>query len=81
MAVRFGKNTVTVDGACAVEDALPLLEFLQVHPNAKVALRACTGLHSAALQVLLAIRPKLSSLPDEPFLRRWIAPALGGGGA
>lgn len=80
MPVRFGKNTVTVEGVCAVEDALPLLEYLQAHPQAKVALRACTALHTAALMVLLAVRPKITSLPEEAFLRRWIGPALTGAG-
>lgn len=81
MPIRFGKNSVTMDGACTVEEALPLLEYLQTHPQAKVAMRACTALHSAVLLVLLALRPKLSSQPDEPFLRRWVVPALAGAGS
>jgi hypothetical protein len=79
MPVRFGKNSVTLEGACTVEEALPLLEYLQGHASAKVSLRACTALHSAVLLVLLAARPKIGALPDEPFLRRWIGPALSGG--
>ncbi|MBK1665807.1 hypothetical protein CKO38_14890 [Rhodospirillum rubrum] len=76
MPIRTSKTTITIEGACTVEDALPLLEALQATPKAKVALKTCTHLHSAALQVLLALRPTILSLPEEPFLARWIAPAL-----
>jgi hypothetical protein len=79
MPVRFGKNSVTMEGECTVEEALPLLEYLQSHAQAKVTMRACTALHSAVMLVLLAARPKIASLPDEPFLRRWFGPALTGG--
>lgn len=78
MPVRFGKNSVTMDGHCAVEEALPLLEYLQGHGQAKVTMRACTAMHSAVLLVLIATRPKIGSLPDEPFMRRWFGPALTG---
>jgi hypothetical protein len=44
-----------------------------------VGLKACTHLHSAPLQVLLALRPKIGALPEEPFLARWVAPLLKGG--
>lgn len=76
MPIRFGKNAVTMEAACTVEEALPLLEYLQAHPNAKVALRACTDLHSAVILVLMAARPKVASVPDEPFLKRWVGPVL-----
>lgn len=74
MAFTFTKNTATAEGACAVEDALPLLEFLQAHRAAKVDLGPCTQLHTAVLQVLLAVRPKIAALPQEAFLARWLAP-------
>ena len=76
MAFTFTKNTATADGTCTVEDALPLLEFLQSHRAAKVDLGSCTQLHTAVLQVLLAVRPKIAALPREAFLARWLAPAF-----
>lgn len=79
MPIRFGKNSATMEGACTVEEALPLLEFLQEHRQAKVGMRGCTHVHSAVLQVLMALRPKIGTLPEEAFLRRWVAPLLGGG--
>jgi hypothetical protein len=80
MPIRAGKTTLTIDGVCTVEDALPLLEALQANPAAKVQMKGCTHLHTAPLQVLLALRPKVGALPEDPFLARWLAPLLTGGG-
>ncbi|WP_041793913.1 hypothetical protein [Pararhodospirillum photometricum] len=74
MTLRLEDTIVRLEGVCTVEEALPLLEALQ--GAQAVALADCTGLHTAALQVLLALRPPLVSLPTEPFLTRWIAPLL-----
>lgn len=79
MPIRFDKNSVILEGACTVEEALPLLEHLQLHRKAKVAMHACTHLHSAVLQVLMGTHPAISSLPEEDFMRRWLSPALNGG--
>jgi hypothetical protein len=76
MTFTFTKSTATADGACTVEDALPLLEFLQGHRTAKVDLGPCTQLHTAVLQVLLAVRPKITALPQEVFLARWLSPVF-----
>lgn len=72
MAFSFAEDVAIADGACVVEDALTLLEFLQSHGNAKVDLGSCTHLHTAVLQVLLATRPKIVALPQERFLARWL---------
>jgi len=80
MPILPGENGLVIDGPCTVEDALPLLEALQADPAAFVSLRGCTQLHSAPLQVLLAVRPGVRDLPEEPFLARWVAPLLAGEG-
>jgi hypothetical protein len=77
MPLRFGKNTVVFEEDCTVEEALPLLEYFQAHPGARVNLRACTHLHTAVLQVLMAVAPKIAALPTEPFLELWLTPLLG----
>lgn len=76
MPMRFGKTTVVFEEGCTVEEALPLLEFLQAHPNSRVNLRTCTHMHTAVLQVLMAVAPKVAALPEEDFLRRWLTPLL-----
>ncbi len=77
MPLIFTEDVAVADGASAVEDALPLLEFLQSQAGAKVDLRACTHLHTAVLQILAALRPEIVALPEEPFLVRWLPRVLG----
>ncbi|MTJ79422.1 MAG: hypothetical protein F8N37_00135 [Telmatospirillum sp.] len=72
MALRFGKNGVTVDGGAGVEDALTLLEYLQSHPAAGVNLRKCETLHTAVLQVILASGRTVSAWPRDAVLARWL---------
>ena len=74
MPFKLTKSTVTAEESCTVEDAMPLLEHLIIHPAAKIDLRRCTSLHSAVLQVLLAAKPKAVALPHEAFLARWMGP-------
>ncbi|KJS42468.1 MAG: hypothetical protein VR70_04145 [Rhodospirillaceae bacterium BRH_c57] len=76
MPLRFGKNIVVFEEGGAVEEALPLLEYLQTHPGARVDLRACTHMHTAIVQVLMALGPKIAAVPTEPFLHRWLTPLL-----
>lgn len=76
MPLRFNKNSVALEDACTVEEALTLLEFLQANPAARLNLRGCTQMHTALLQVLMAVGPKIVALPAEDFLRRWLTPLL-----
>lgn len=76
MPFDFTKNTATAGESCTVEDALPLLEFLIANRSAKVDLGPCTNLHTAVLQVLLAAKPKITALPQDAFLARWMAQVL-----
>jgi hypothetical protein len=59
-----------------VDEAEPLLEWLQKKPSARIDLAACTHLHPANLQVLMAARAKVASWPENPELRAWLEPAL-----
>ena len=77
MPLTFAEDTILIDGVCGVEDAMPLLEFLQTHGVARIDLGACTHLHSAPLQVLLAVAERVTALPEEEFLRRWLTSGTG----
>jgi hypothetical protein len=76
MPLNFTDDAATADGASTVEDALPLLEYLQAHVDATVDLGPCTHLHTAVLQVLMAARPRIIAMPGEAFLARWLPAAL-----
>jgi len=64
------------EDVCTVEDALPLLDFLKSGQTHEVDLSACTHLHTALLQLLLAACPTLACPPADPILMRWVAPLL-----
>jgi len=77
MPLNFTDDTVTADTVPTVEDALPLLEYLQLHAGAMVDLVACTHVHTAVLQVLMAARPTMVTLPRDAFLSRLLPGLLG----
>jgi hypothetical protein len=68
MAIRYARAHAHFEGRCAVEEALALVDFLRKHPRAKISLAKCTSMHGALLQVILALRPAVTSLPPDPLL-------------
>ncbi|MGU3315176.1 hypothetical protein ACLBWH_06480 [Sphingomonas sp. M6A6_1c] len=70
MPIRYTKTQVHFEGRCAVEEALDLVAFLNANPRAKVSLGKCTGMHSALVQVLLALRPPVQGNSDAPDMVR-----------
>jgi hypothetical protein len=77
MPLIFSEDTVRIDGVCGVDEAMPLLEFLQTHGEARIDMRTCTHLHSAALQVLMVAASRVAVPPEEEFLSRWLTPMPG----
>jgi hypothetical protein len=78
MALVFTETQARFEGVCTVEDALPLLEFLTGSAAPEVDLSDCTHLHTALLQLLLAVRPEVAVSPVDPSLVRWVGPLLRG---
>lgn len=78
MPIRFEESRAVLDGVCGVEEALPLLEFVQATPDCAFDLGPCTLIHSAVLQVVAASGRPVAVPPTEPFVVRLIA-ALGAG--
>lgn len=76
MPLVFTETQVRFEDVCTVEDALPLLDFLKGSAAPEIDLSACTHLHTALLQLLLAARPRLATPPADPTLARWVAPLL-----
>lgn len=77
MPIRYDADLARFKAACTVEDALPLAEWLEATPVPRVDLSACTDLHTALLQLLLAARPTMTAGPEDAFLARWVGPTLG----
>ena len=70
MTVQNTGDGILLAGRCGVEDAEALLLALQDRPDAIVDVAGVQKLHLAVAQVLLALRPTLSGLPESPFLVR-----------
>ena len=78
MSVRLDGDVIILEGSCRVEDAEPLLGWLQADRGRMVDLAGAEHLHAAVLQVLMALRPTIRGTAEDTFLRDWITPALVG---
>ena len=76
MSIEFTTDQVIFRDVASVEEAEALLEWLQKTSNSTVDLAACTHLHTANLQVLMAARPAITSWPENIELRAWLEVAL-----
>jgi hypothetical protein len=76
VTIEFRKNLAVFRDAVSVEDAEPLLEWLQKRSAAKIDLSACSHIHPANLQVLMAAKPVISAWPTDGELAAWLMPVL-----
>jgi len=76
MSIVQKSKVIVLEGKCPVDEAEPLLAWLQEHPKGKVNLSKCEHLHAALLQVLMTVKPKISSMPRDAGLYTWIQSAL-----
>jgi hypothetical protein len=76
MSVRTAGDTIHLEGVGDVADAEPLLSALLADRSRKVDLSGATRLHSAVIQLLLALRPKIVGAPDDAFHAAHIVPHL-----
>lgn len=73
MAVKTKGKTIYLSDAVTVEEAQTLHEFLLNKKDARVDLSATTHVHTAALQVLMAARPKISRDFTDEFLLAYVS--------
>jgi hypothetical protein len=69
-------GTVVLDGVCAVEDAEPLLQLLQVTPAAVVDWTPCRQLHTAVFQIILASGIEPIGPCGDAWVAQWLTPKL-----
>ncbi len=78
MGMEFRKKLALLSDTVGVEDAEKLLQWLQGKSGTKVDLSACTHLHPANIQVLLAAAVPISAWPRDAALTEWLKPLLAG---
>lgn len=79
MTVRIGTGgCIELVGVCPSGDAEPLLQLLLADRGAVVDWRECRSAHTAVVQVLMAVKPKLVGPPADDRLKDWVAPAIPG---
>ena len=76
MTVRLNEDTILLTGACPAQDAETLAEFLILQRSRSVDASQCTSLHGAVLQTLMAFRPALQNMPDDPAMRLLFSQSL-----
>jgi hypothetical protein len=76
MPLKLNKRTAVLTGTVSVEEAGDLAEWFRNTPAAELNLRDCSHLHTAALQAMLAARPRISQNPVDDFLLSWVMPLL-----
>ena len=76
MSIEFNDNVALLQGIVSVEDAEPLLAWLTEGPERAVDLSACTHLHPANLQVLLATRARVLARSSDATLDAWLQTVL-----
>ena len=68
MTIRYLKKHAALEGIVGVDDAEALTQWLLQQAAPAVHLGKCEHLHGAVLQVLLALRPKVTVPPADPML-------------
>ena len=76
MAIVYKKTSAVFSEVAGAEEAEELLEWLNKHPKGKINLAACSHLHAANLQVLMAAGRPVSVLPSDPELAAWLDSVL-----
>jgi hypothetical protein len=76
MSARLDGNIILLEGQCRVEDAEPLLGWLQADSSRVVDLTDAEHLHAAIFQILMALRPPIREGEKDAFVQDWLIPIL-----
>jgi hypothetical protein len=75
MPVRYLKKHAALEGYVTVEEAEALSNWLRDQNAPAVHMGKCQQVHAAVLQVLLALGPRISAPPADPWLAAAVANA------
>lgn len=80
MTIAYHQTCAVLSGICTVEEADGLLAWLIKHPKHEVDLSGAEHLHTAVVQALMALAPRLIGQPADDFVARYLLPQLGRSG-
>jgi hypothetical protein len=69
---RNPAGTIVLTGDCPVEDAETLLQLLQASPTAPLDWAQSRELHTAVMQVILAVRPVVTGPCGNAWVAKWV---------
>ena len=78
MPIEYRKKLAVFQDIVSVEEADGLLNWLSKRPDGRADLSACSHLHPANLQVLLAGSVKVTAWPQDTHLALWLRSVLRG---
>jgi len=64
---------LVLDGIVTAEDTDQFVAYLKEYPELSLNLSACEHLHTAVLQAILILRPRISTMPADPFWKRCLS--------
>jgi len=76
MPIEYKKNQATFVEVATVDEAEPLLAWLQDKKSPRVNLAQCTHMHPANLQVLMAASATVTAWPEDEQFCSWLRSAL-----
>jgi hypothetical protein len=76
MAIEYKKSLAIFRDVVSVDDAETLLDWLQKRPAARVDFSACSHVHPANLQVLMAAKTPVVEWPKDAVFADWLKSAL-----
>lgn len=65
-----GKSIIKLEGVVSIEEVDQLMELLRASPAPPLDLSGCEHLHTAALQLLLMLKPEIAARPAGNFWNR-----------
>ena len=76
MSVRLDGDIIRLEGTCGVEEAERFLVLLQETPGRRIDLARVDNLHTALVQIIMALNPQLIGECGDVFVREWVLPRL-----
>lgn len=76
MGIKYTSKTARLFEVVTVEEAEGLHAWLQSHPKGRINLADCSHLHTANLQILMAMGPSVSAWPKDERLAVWLRDAM-----